>query len=70
MPRAIGCFRQAGFPVEAWPVDYRTRGPEDIRRVFPSFSEGLKRFDLAAREWVGLVVYRLTGRTNALLPGA
>ena len=24
MPRAMGCFRKAGFAVEAWPVDYRT----------------------------------------------
>lgn len=69
MPRSIGCFRKVGFPVEPWPVDYRTRGPQDVRRVFQSFSEGLKRFDLAAREWVGLVVYRLAGRTDALLPG-
>ena len=26
MPRAMGAFRQAGFEVEPWPVDYRTRG--------------------------------------------
>lgn len=26
MPRAIGCFRQAGFAVIAYPVDYRTGG--------------------------------------------
>jgi uncharacterized SAM-binding protein YcdF (DUF218 family) len=30
MPRAIGAFRQAGFAVEAYPVDYRTGGWEDI----------------------------------------
>ncbi len=24
MPRAMGAFRQAGFEIEAWPVDYRT----------------------------------------------
>ena len=26
MPRAIAAFRAAGFPVEAYPVDWRTRG--------------------------------------------
>jgi uncharacterized SAM-binding protein YcdF (DUF218 family) len=26
MPRAVGCFRRAGFTVTAYPVDYRT-GP-------------------------------------------
>ena len=24
MPRAIGCFRRVGFPVEAYPVDWTT----------------------------------------------
>jgi len=68
MPRAMGCFRAAGFDVEAWPVDYRTRGREDAWRFFDKPSEGLRRIDKAMREWVGLLVYRITGRTNALLP--
>ena len=33
MPRAIAAFRAAGFPVEAYPVDWRTRGPIDARRT-------------------------------------
>lgn len=69
MPRAIGAFRQAGFPVEAYPVDWRTRGAADLLRPFQSLSDGLKRTDTAAREWVGLIAYRLTGRTAALFPG-
>ncbi len=24
MPRAVGCFRRVGFPVEAYPVDWHT----------------------------------------------
>jgi uncharacterized SAM-binding protein YcdF (DUF218 family) len=27
MPRSIGAFRQAGFPVIPYPVNYRTNGP-------------------------------------------
>jgi len=68
MPRAMGCFRAAGFDVEAWPVDYRTRGRQDAWRFFDKPSEGLRRMDKAMREWVGLLVYRITGRTNELLP--
>lgn len=68
MPRAMGCFRAAGFPVEAWPVDYRTRGPEDARRPFSSVSAGLRRADIAVREWVGLVSYRALGYVDELLP--
>ena len=68
MPRAIAVFRAAGFPVEAYPVDWRTRGPVDALRPFVSFGDGLRRTDTAVREWVGLVAYRLTGKTNELFP--
>lgn len=69
MPRAVGCFRMAGFDVTPYPVDFRTRGPADYWRPFDSVSLGLRRVDIAMREWVGLVSYRLTGRTPALVPG-
>jgi uncharacterized SAM-binding protein YcdF (DUF218 family) len=68
MPRSIGSFRQAGFPVEAYPVDFRTRGTSDLARPFQSVSDGLRRTDTAAREWVGLFVYWMAGRTNELFP--
>jgi uncharacterized SAM-binding protein YcdF (DUF218 family) len=69
MPRSIGAFRRVGFVVEAYPVDYRTRGIEDLARPFPSLGEGLRRGDVAMREWIGLLMYRITGRTNELFPG-
>ncbi len=68
MPRSMGAFRQAGFYVEPWPVDYRTRGKVDLTRPFDKVSEGLRRVDTAMREWVGLFAYWLTGRTDALFP--
>jgi uncharacterized SAM-binding protein YcdF (DUF218 family) len=68
MPRAIGAFRQAGFEVEAWPVDYRTRGKDDLARPFDKVSEGFRRVDVASREWAGLLAYWLTGRSDALFP--
>ena len=42
MPRAIGIFRRAGFAVEPYPVDWRTRGPEDALRAFPTLGDGLR----------------------------
>ncbi|HUU67099.1 MAG TPA: YdcF family protein [Methyloceanibacter sp.] len=69
MPRSMGAFRAAGFTVEPWPVDYRTRGPVDLARPFDKVSEGLRRVDVAMREWVGLIAYWVTGRTDALFPG-
>ena len=69
MPRSVGVFRKAGFPVEAYPVDWRTRGPVDALRPFATLGDGLRRTDTAVREWVGLLVYWLTGRTSELFPG-
>lgn len=68
MPRAVGVFRAVGFDVEAYPVDWRTRGPTDLTRPFASLSEGLQRTDTAAHEWVGLFAYWMTGKTSALFP--
>lgn len=68
MPRAIAAFRAAGFDVEAWPVDYRTRGEPALTRPFDRVSEGLRRVDTATREWVGLFAYWLRGRSGVLFP--
>ena len=68
MPRSVGLFRAEGFPVEAFPVDYRTRGAIDMLRPFSPLSDGLRRTDTAMREWVGLLIYRISGRTDALFP--
>lgn len=68
MPRAIGVFRKAGFLVEPYPVDWRTGGPQDLLRTFPTLGDGLRRTDTAMREWVGLAIYWITGRTSALFP--
>ena len=68
MPRAIGCFRAAGFPVQPYPVDFRTRGKEDFGRPAASVGTGLALLDLAAHEWFGLVTYRLAGRIRELFP--
>jgi uncharacterized SAM-binding protein YcdF (DUF218 family) len=68
MPRAVACFRAAGFSVVPYPVDYRVReiGRLGLPRV--SLAQGLESLDLAAHEWVGLVGYRLVGRTKELFP--
>jgi uncharacterized SAM-binding protein YcdF (DUF218 family) len=69
MPRAVGSFRSAGFPVTAYPVDYRTSGWSDADRFFLSVADGLKRLETAVKEWLGLVGYRLAGYTDEVFPG-
>lgn len=69
MPRSVGVFRKAGIDVIAWPVDYTTRGtPSDLRRFNRGFSHGLGLTDMAVKEWIGLLAYRVAGYTDALLP--
>jgi uncharacterized SAM-binding protein YcdF (DUF218 family) len=68
LPRAIGIFRKADFAVEPYPVDWRTRGVADALRPFPTMGEGLRRTDIAVREWVGLAAYWLTGQSSELFP--
>jgi uncharacterized SAM-binding protein YcdF (DUF218 family) len=68
LPRAVGVFRKVGFPVEGYPVDWRTRGTQDALRPFATMSDGLQRTDTAVHEWMGLLVYWLTGRSSELLP--
>jgi uncharacterized SAM-binding protein YcdF (DUF218 family) len=65
MPRAVGCFRRIGWDVLAYPVDFRTEA-----RPRPGFDLGghLAQLDWAAKEWVGLLAYRLLDRTDAWFP--
>ena len=68
MPRAIGAFEKAAFAVTAYPVDFRTGGGSGKDRPFAFVSDGLRRLDIGAKEWAGLIGYYLTGRTNVLFP--
>jgi uncharacterized SAM-binding protein YcdF (DUF218 family) len=54
MPRAIGAFRKAGFPVEPWPVYDGVKFKATWRSVL--------------HEWIGLAAYRLSGCSDAFLP--
>jgi uncharacterized SAM-binding protein YcdF (DUF218 family) len=70
MPRSVGVFRHAGFPVEPYPVDWVSRGDELGKLgVSESFAGGLHAIDNAAHEWVGMLMYWLTGRSSEFFPG-
>jgi uncharacterized SAM-binding protein YcdF (DUF218 family) len=69
MPRSIGLFRKAGFPVEPYPVDWRADGPESLLEFSNIENGGLTRTDLASREWLGLLAYWITGKIDSPFPG-
>jgi uncharacterized SAM-binding protein YcdF (DUF218 family) len=66
IPRAMGIARQVGWHVLPWPVDYQT-SKEEISFSF-DFAGNVTSMDTAAHEWIGLFVYRLTGRSAAWYP--
>ena len=68
MPRSVGIFRHLGFDVIPYPVAYRTFG--DARDFLRSTSviDKVIMLDYSVREWVGLLAYRLAGKTDTLFP--
>lgn len=67
MARSVGCFRQVGWEVIPYPVDFLAgeRGWLAFE-VNPVYSLGI--LTVASKEWVGLVAYHLMDRTPALFP--
>ena len=67
MPRSVGVFCKAGWAVVPYPVDHQTvRG--NIFRIDTGLIGNLGGLSTGIKEWVGLAVYYLTGRTSALYP--
>ncbi len=63
MPRSVACFRAAGFPIIPYPVGYQAR-ESDRQHPTSSLSMGLYLADVAAHEWIGLVAYHFTMKTE------
>jgi uncharacterized SAM-binding protein YcdF (DUF218 family) len=61
MPRAKALFEAQGFHIIPRPGDFRTSGAQDRWQIFGKASEGLRRLDVAAKEWVGLWISWLRG---------
>jgi uncharacterized SAM-binding protein YcdF (DUF218 family) len=67
MPRTVGVFRAQGWNVIPYPVDYLTSSSSP-RAAF-DLHDGADLSWYALHEWLGLIAYRLTGKTARLLPG-
>lgn len=68
MPRSVAIFCQQDWPVHAYPVDHQSRKGNLLRLRF-SFAGNLALLRTAMQEWVGLIAYRVTGRTDRFLAG-
>lgn len=69
MPRAVGIFRRMGFPVIPYPVAQRTLGGALDWVPQASIVDRLFMLDTSIKEWIGLLAYWLTGKTDELFPG-
>ena len=68
MPRAVGAFRAVGFEAKPYPVEHRSM-PSSSSLSF-DLAGGLEVLRAALKEYVGLVAYRLAGKTMELFPGS
>lgn len=66
MPRSLGVFCQLNWPMQAYPVDHIYEGSSFT--PYWAFEYHLWELSVVVREWVGLIVYRVTGKTSALFP--
>ena len=57
MPRAVGCFRASGFKVIPYSVDFVSKNGAPATYM-----------NLAIKEWLGLIAYRLAGKTDEFWP--
>jgi uncharacterized SAM-binding protein YcdF (DUF218 family) len=57
MPRAMAVARSLDWPLVPWPSNYLTTGT--LAQPPVSLGTNLAHLDLAAHEWLGLLVYRL-----------
>jgi uncharacterized SAM-binding protein YcdF (DUF218 family) len=69
MPRAVGAFCRQQWPVIAYPVDYNSEKGNLLRLDF-GLESNLGMLNLAVHEWIGLLAYRLTGKTSNLFPSS
>ncbi len=69
MPRALATFRTAGWPeLVPWPVASLDDGRPLWEDIGGSVGANLKKVDDAAREYMAIILYRILGRTDAILP--
>jgi uncharacterized SAM-binding protein YcdF (DUF218 family) len=67
MARSVGAFRAAGFRVIADPVGWKSF-TDPSHRGSRSFAERLGLLEATTHEWLGLIYYRLRGRSSAWFP--
>jgi uncharacterized SAM-binding protein YcdF (DUF218 family) len=69
MSRSVGIFRKLGWEVIPYPVDFQTASKLELTLVIPPRLSSTRDVSNVLYEWIGLIYYRLLGRTSELFPG-
>ena len=67
MPRSVGIYCKAEWPVIPYPVDHQTN-KDNLFRISFNLSNNLRMLKIAIKEWLGLFAYYLSGKTTSFLP--
>ncbi|BBB24989.1 YdcF family protein [Amphritea japonica] len=67
MPRSVGIFRNQGWHVIPYPVDYYSL-PASFDSWRADLGKNLHELSIGAREWLGLGAYYLTDKTDEFFP--
>lgn len=67
MPRSVAVARKFSIDVIPFPVDYRSNS-DDLRTIDVDLFDHLKSLEAGWKEWIGLSVYYLTGKTEVFIP--
>jgi uncharacterized SAM-binding protein YcdF (DUF218 family) len=62
MPRSVGVFCKVGWDVIPYPVGFHSE-PDNIIRLDWDFSGHLRRLVFAVKEWIGIIAYKVFGRS-------
>ncbi|MES9902883.1 MAG: hypothetical protein ABW168_09385 [Sedimenticola sp.] len=62
MPRSMGIFCKVGWEVIPYPVDFHSK-PGHLLRLDWGFADHLKNLVTGVREWIGLLAYRVVGKS-------
>jgi uncharacterized SAM-binding protein YcdF (DUF218 family) len=69
MPRSVGIFCKAEWPVIPYPVDHQTK-KGNIFRIDFDLATNLYYLKIGVKEWIGLVAYFFSGKTKSIFPKA
>lgn len=69
MPRAMGIAQHIHWKMIPWPAAYISTG-HGWGEFDPRYSNKIMPLEAVIHEWLGLIAYRIEGRTDSLLPNA